>query len=127
MSKTPSSIVVTQQVLNLTRQILAAPGWAKTVEDIYLGGKMLTEILPALDETSWVKTDAEQRALPKAARAAYEEKDRKWATKEIPLPLTQKHVELVKKAFEHCASTGALGPSPYINELIKAFGLIKEE
>ncbi len=38
------------QSVAVLRQILAVPGWAKTIEDIYRGGKILAVVLPDLKE-----------------------------------------------------------------------------
>ncbi len=38
------------QSVMVLKQILAIPGWAKSIEDIYRGGKILAAVLPELKE-----------------------------------------------------------------------------
>lgn len=34
--------------VNVLRQILSIPGWAKSIDDIYRGGKLLVDTIPAV-------------------------------------------------------------------------------
>ncbi len=127
-TKTPiDTVTVTQQALSLIRQIVAATGWAKTIDEIYRGGQLLSDVLPELDPTDWAKTPPEVAAMKPAAREAYQKRDREWVNKKIVLPLSTKQIESIKTAFNHVASTGALGPSPYLTEVIVALGLVKTD
>ena len=123
----PNSVTVTQQALNLARQIISAVGWAKSVDDIYIGGKLLAETFPENDSLDWIKPDEEVRLMTKAQRQAYVEKDRKWASTLKTFAVSEKEKAAFKKAFEHFASEGKLGPNEYISELIVAFKLVKDE
>ena len=118
-----TSVTITQQSLNLIRQMLSAVGWAKSVTQIYLGGKLLEDTLPSPDATDWVKSDAEQRAMTKAQRTAYAKQDQEWAHKEIHLILSPKEVETIKTALEFVAGTGSLAPNRYVSEIIKVLGI----
>lgn len=128
-TKTPpvvnDAFTLTQQALSLVRQIVAATGWAKTIDEIYRGGQLLAEVLPELDPTDWVKTPPEVAAMKPTAREAYQRRDREWVNKRVSIPLTSKQIETIKTAFNHVASTGALGPSPYLTEVITTLGLVK--
>ncbi len=120
-------LVITQQALNLVKQILAATGWAKSITEIYLGGQLLADGLPTIDPVDWVKPDVEVRAMTKAQRATYQKRDEEWATKSVALELTPKQIEVIKTAFTHFVSTGALGPNTYLSEIIRVFGFKVEE
>lgn len=121
---------LTQQSLNLMRQILGSTGWAKTVQDIYIGGQLLSDDgsgLPELASIEWVKTDVQIRAMTALQRAAYQKKDEEWASKEVEFAMTPKQVESFSKAFTHFCEQGLLGPNRYLNEIIGVFGLVKGE
>jgi hypothetical protein len=128
MVKVPSlTYTLTQQALNLLRQIAAAPGWAKTIDEIYLGGKLIAETLPANDPVDWVKTDVEIAAMNARQKEAYLAKDRKWVTTEKTFSLTEKENAALKKAFEYVVAEGKLGASPHWNEIIRVLGWVKDE
>lgn len=119
---------VSQQSLNLVRQIVSAVGWSKSIDDIYRGGKMLSEngALPELSDTSWTKTNEEVMAMDVETRAAYQKQDKDWASKPIILSLTDKQTDIIKRSFNHFVETAAknnqLGINQYLNEIIEVFG-----
>lgn len=121
------TIKVTQQSLNLIRQIVAAVGWAKTVEDIYVGGQLLDAVLPEPDPIDWVKSVQELAALSPAEQKAYQRKDKAWCDKVIEFTLTARQVDTFKKAFENLVTEGKLAPNKYLSEIIVTFGLAKDE
>ncbi len=57
----------------LLRNVLGLPGWAKTIEDIYRGGKLLASVIPApvggtsLNETVEFEMETLDRDLCKMA------------------------------------------------------------
>lgn len=119
-------IKITQQSVNLVRQILAAVGWAKSVEDIYLGGQMLASAIPEID-LSWVKSGKDLAELTPEEQKAYVRKDRAWCEKVVEFTLTAKQVEVVKKAFKSLVESGNLAPNSALSEIIEVFGLYTDE
>lgn len=124
---TGDAFTITQQGVNLLRQVVASTGWAKSIDANYLGGQILADVLPTLDSTDWVKTPAEVNAMTKAQRAAYTKRDEEWGAKPVEIRLTSKQQDVIKQAFEHVASQGALGPHAALNELFRALKLVKDE
>lgn len=124
-SNTPPSVTITQQALNMLRQIVGAQGWAKSIADVYQGGKLLTETLPPIDSIAWVKTPEEVNKLPKAEQEAYLAQDKAWVEKPVSFPVTPAARDTIERAFQHFATTAAsakaLGPNIYLSELIDAF------
>jgi hypothetical protein len=123
-SNTPT-VTITQQALNMLRQIVGAQGWAKSISDIYTGGKLLTETLPVLDSTAWVKTPDLVAKLSKDDQTAYFAQDKAWVEKPFTFAVTPAARDTIERAFQHFASTAAsakqLGPNIYLSELIDAF------
>jgi hypothetical protein len=120
----PQSYTVTQQALNVIRQLLNSQGWAKGVSDIFVGGKLLAETLPSID-ISWVKSDKEILVMDEAARKVYLDQDKAWGEKAITLSLTTVEVEAVVRAFQHNISelvkAGRLGPNVTLYEIARTF------
>lgn len=123
--KTPTlTIQISQQSLNLVRQIIAGAGWAKSVEDIYIGGMMLSDDgLPEVAPTDWVKTSDEIKVMSPEEKLDYLKADKNWADTQITLTVTDKQVKVFTKAFEHFCAGGTLAPNRFFNEIITAFGL----
>lgn len=127
------SYTITQQALNLVRQLVNAKGWATTIEDIYLGGKLLAKDLPQLEPLDWVKTEAEIVKMSDDERKAYLERDNAWGNKPVEVKLTTAQVAVIKRAFTYFTDESGkakqLGPNTYLFELIEVLGLCdaKEE
>lgn len=120
-------ISMSQQGINLLRQILNAEGWAKTIDDIYIGGKLLDQVIPELDDLSWVKTPAQLAALSESDREAYLAADKAWVSTIKEFDMTAKQVAATKRAFETLTSTGKLGPNRHLSEIIETFGLAPKD
>lgn len=84
----------------LLRNILAFPGWALTIEEIYKGGKMLAQVIP---EVTPAKT-AEDDLVP------------------TDLVLDASEVALIKKATEFALSKGGLPCSIFITDILDTLG-----
>jgi hypothetical protein len=107
-----------RQSLNLLRQILNLSGWAKTVTEFYLAGKLLSE-LPEVD-LSWVLTTDDIARLPRDERAAYVLKDKNYGKEQIEFTLDDKGRELIRKALE--ANFNRLSPDIFTWTLFNCFG-----
>jgi hypothetical protein len=119
------SVTLTQQSLNMLRQIVANQGWANTIQDIFLGGQLLVQTLPQIDSIAWIKSEEEIIAMPPEEREAYVARDRAWAAKQVPVTVSLLERNAIETAFQHFITTAAsakrLGPSPYLFELINGF------
>lgn len=90
-----------QSVLIL-RQIISLPGAATTIDEIYMGGRLLAVVLPTI-----VPTNVEA------------EMDR---PKEIELTLNER--TFCKKAFEFALSKQALPASEYANDILESLEFV---
>ena len=90
--------------LFLVREVVGAAGWAVTINDIYMGGKLLNDVLP---EGTPIKTK--------------EELDNAVAS----FDLTEKQVEVVKKALKYSIEKGVLFPSKYVASVLDTFGMVE--
>ena len=121
------SVSITQQALNVLRQIVSNQGWATTILDIYTGGKLLAETLPQLDSVAWVQSEAQIKAMTAKDREAYVTRDREWTTKEVSFVVTEVERSAIERSFQHFASTAAsakqLGPNVHLYELISSFNI----
>lgn len=125
----PTSITVklTQQSLNIVRQVVNALGWPDSHYAMHVGGHLLThpEGFPKLDPIDWVKGEDEVKAMTPAARAAYLKQDVKWTTKEVTFTLTEAQAAIVKKAYDwyiaESIKARRAGPSQYLMEIEAAF------
>lgn len=90
--------------LFLVREVVGAAGWAVTINDIYMGGKLLNDVFP---EGTPIKTK--------------EELDNAVAS----FDLTEKQVEVVKKALKHSIEKGVLFPSKYVASVLDTFGMVE--
>lgn len=126
-SSSPLTVTITQQALNLLRQIVTAIGWAKTIAQIYIGGKLLAETLPVLESVAWVKTEKEVTAMTDEQRKAYMETDKAWGEKPYTFTVTSDERDAIEAAFNHFARTAAsakrLGPNEHLYALICAFSI----
>ena len=132
MDKTNSStITISQQSLNLIRQIVGAQGWSKNISDIYVGGKLLVEVFPNLDDLSWLSSEEDIVKMSHEERVAYLKKDKEWGEKKMTFIVTDIEIDVIKRAFRYFANTAAsakkLGPSLYFFELIIAFDIKDSE
>jgi hypothetical protein len=130
-TETPTTTyTVTQQCLNVLKQLINAKGWAETLGEAYVGGKMVEKYLPALD-LAWVKTDAEAKAMSADELKTYQAFDKAWGEKPVELTLTEKQAAVVKKAFLHfigeLIKAKGLGPNPVFGEIIDVFGIDPEQ
>lgn len=127
-TKTPptTTYTISQQALNVVRQLLNAKGWAETLGEAYDGGKLVSKYLPELD-LSWLKTDDEVRALKAAELKTYQAQDKAWGEKQVEVNLTDKQAALVRKAFLHfideLIKAKGLGPNPVFAEIVDAFSI----
>lgn len=124
------SYTLTQQALNVLRQLINAKGWAETLQDAYVGGKLVTKYLPQLEPTDWVLSGEQLSKLSAKEALAYQERDAEWGSKPITFTLNAKQLEAVHKAFKHfigeLIKNKALGPLPVFNELIESLGIEAE-
>lgn len=129
-SQGSADVTLTQQALNVVRQLLNSQGWAKGVQDIYIGGQLLSETLPSLD-VSWVKTDKEISLMTDVERKLYVEQDKAWGEKPVALHLSANELDAVKRAYLHniaeLVKAGKLGPHPVLFEIAKAVGVKGDE
>ena len=128
MSK--QTYILSQQAVNLVRQLVNAKGWATTIEDIYIGGKMLVKDLPQLDPLDWLLSEDKILKLSPEERVAYLAKDEAWGQKPFAFDLADKQVDIVKRAFkffvEESGKAKQLGPNPFLFEIVETFGLMDE-
>lgn len=78
----------------LLLNLVAGPGWARDLADLYAGGKLLSELKEPTDQTS-----------------------------QVDFELSDKQFECVKKALKHHTSEGHVPPSTAIVELIDSLGI----
>ena len=123
-----TSYTLTQQALNLVRQLINAKGWAETIEHIYQGGKMLAKDLPQLDPLDWVRSNEQLQQMSKEEQEAYLAQDLAWGQKPCTFELSTKQVEAVKLAFNYFINESGkakqLGPNVHLFEIIEVFGLV---
>jgi len=104
-------INMSQGAVNLLRNIISGTGWAKTTQDIILGGGLLADTrLP------------EYENIPTEKKAAME-----WAKAPAPeFEVSEKEREAVKRAITHFCTQGALPIGLASAELLKVFGFTAE-
>ena len=121
------TVTISQQALNLARQIVSAQGWAKAIIDIYNGGKLLAETFPELDSLDWIKQPEELRKLTPEEQKAYLKQDEEWGSKQVNFTVSPAERDAIERAFNHFSRTAAsakqLGPNAYLYELIVAFSI----
>lgn len=123
-------ITISQQALNLLRQIVSSQGWCRKssgIQDMYVAGKLLVETLPKLEDTSWTKPLEEINKLSPEEKKVYIEKDEAWAAKQVSFTVTSIERDVIECAFNHFSKTAAsakrLGPNPHLFELIISFSI----
>ncbi len=125
-TETTLTVTVSQQAINVIKQLVNSQGWAKGVQDIFVGGKLLAEILPAID-ISWVKTEKEVVAMTTEERATYLAEDKAWGEKPITLNLTTAEKDAIVRAYlyniEELVKAGRLGPNVTLYEIARAFDI----
>ena len=90
--------------LFLVREVVGAAGWAVTVNDIYMGGKLLNDVFP---EGTPIKTKEELDGVVDS------------------FEVTEKQLELIKKALKHSIEKGVLFPSKYVASVLDTFGMVE--
>lgn len=102
-------INMSQGAVNLLRSIVSGNGWAKTIQDIMLGGGLMVK-------------------LPEYANIPTEDKKAKeWAEiKEAEFEVTEKERDSIKKAIAHFVELGAIPTNKGAVELLTAFGYAPE-
>lgn len=127
------TVIVSQQALNVLRQIVSAVGWPKAphlIQDIYTGGKLLAETFPVLDSIDWIKTEEEIKTMTKEEQTSFFARDKEWSEKQVSFSISPHERDTIERAFQYyvtsAASISKLGPNPFLFELIIAFG-IKDE
>lgn len=129
------SVTITQQALNVLRQIVANQGWitdpATLVQDMFVSGKLLVETLPQLDSVAWVQSEEEIKAMSPKEREAYVARDKAWTTKQVTFQITEGERLVIQRAFQHFAATAAsakqLGPNVHLFEIISNFKIRDKE
>jgi hypothetical protein len=87
----------------LLREILPAPGWAVTLANAYLAGKLQAEVLPDIKG-------------PITTREEFE--------KDAPeFTLTDKQVEVIKLALKNAVEKGLVFPGSNLNTILELFGI----
>ncbi len=125
-------VTITQQALNVIRQLVNAKGWPSTLAEAYVGGKLIAKYLPEPDPISgWAKTDYEVKNMTPAELEVYQALDKAWVTKQFELDLTDKQVAAIKQAFlffiDELIKTKNLGPNPVFVEIVDVFGIDLED
>ncbi len=90
--------------LFLVREVVGSAGWAITINDIYMGGKLLNDVIP---EGTPIK--------------AKEELDVTVA----PFEVTDKQADIIKKALKYSIEKGVLFPSKYVASVLDTFGMVE--
>lgn len=125
-SDTLLTVTITQQAVNVLRQLINAQGWAKGVGDLYTGGKLLAETLPVTD-ISWVKSEKDILAMTDQERATYLLKDKDWCERTVEVTVSGAETDVIQRAFQYnvgaLSKAGKLGCNPTLFELIKAFDI----
>ena len=119
MTPVSHKLELTRGSLRFLHQMIAAPGWAKTIQDIMLGGKLLAETLPPFEavpekRNTETPTDYDKRVKAWNAEAA------------AVFEITEKDREACKRALEHFAREGAIPPNEHSAKLLAAFGYAAE-
>lgn len=126
----PPPVTITQQALNVIRQLLSSQGWMTNKEtfiaDMYVTGQLLAQTLPPID-ISWVRTAEELSKLALDEQKAYLKLDKEWGEKPITLDLSGSERDCIVRAFRHNAKVlleaGKLGFNPVLFEIVKAFDI----
>lgn len=87
--------------------VLASPGWAKTVEDIIVGGSLLVETFGKFEPKKTEKGDFDPAWLDETAEWELTEKQREGCKRAINSTIAEKKMPVAKTSFH----------------LVKAFGL----
>lgn len=120
------SVTLPQQAIHVVRQLVNAQGWAKTISDIYAGGRFLSEG-PQVDDLSWILLPEQLAKLTAEQQEAYLAKDKAWSEKEVTFTVTTTEKELITRAFQHnvdqLVKAGKLGPNAVLFSIIEAFDI----
>jgi len=93
--------ILKAQTVLLLRQLIAIPGVATTIDEIYLGGKLLVSGLPVVENGTPIDTPTE-------------------------VELSMDERAFVKKAFELAMSKQAIPASIYVNDLLETLEFVKK-
>lgn len=118
-------ITIPQQSLNLLRQYLAQPGWAKSNKLIYLGGQLEARTLPDVD-TTWVLSEQQIEAMTIEGRKGYREQDKAWCASPVEIELSESERETIKICLQKLTEAGTFGPNKWNFPLFEAFGFKPE-
>lgn len=85
----------------ILRSAIALPGWGKTIQDLYLGGKLLADTIPDPGELGSFDKNAE-----------------------LEFEMSQAGRDLCKSAIQSALDQKALPASPYASEIIEKLELV---
>jgi hypothetical protein len=104
MSNKTTTILTRGSVWTL-RQVLSIPGVVKTVDEFYLVGQVLCDVLPALNPPAAV----DQQEV--------------WASESLSVEITEKQKKAVGSALTTAIKDGRLAAHPDSFRLLSTFGL----
>jgi hypothetical protein len=90
--------------LFLVREVVGSAGWAVTINDIYMGGKLLNDVIP---EGTPIKAKEELDVIG------------------APFEVTDKQADIIKKALKYSIEKGVLFPSKYVASVLDTFGMVE--
>ena len=117
-------INLTQGAVRYLRDMLASTGWAKSINDIILGGGLLVDVLPEPSEPP-VITPVEREAADQARirLAAHTANVKTWSALPVPeFDVTEKQRDCIRRCIKHFAEQGSIPPTPQAFVLLTAFG-----
>jgi hypothetical protein len=110
---TPHKLNITQGAAKYLQDLLNVLGWAKTTNDIIIGGSLLST---KLELTTFPEATAEETVR------AYEARVLPWMNTKMDLELTDKERDCVRRCLEHCSKEARIRVSKYSSELLTVFG-----
>lgn len=114
-------ITLLQQSVNILRQLLSAPGLAKTPADVYLDGELICIAIPEV-EFKGSMTDEELSFLSSADKMAYLTKQKLWSDEELSFELTDKQRDRVRDRLAKALELVKAPNNKYMFSLYKTFG-----
>lgn len=117
-------INLTQGAVRYLRDMLASTGWAKSINDIILGGGLLVDVLPEPSEPP-TTTPVEREAADQARirLLAHTADVKAWAALPVPeFDVTEKQRDCIRRCIKHFAELGNIPPTPQAYVLLTAFG-----
>ncbi len=117
-------ITLPQQSLSLLQQALSTQGWATTLQDIYIGGQILTEVLPILEIRVFDfphGTKLEDISAEKIKE--FQKLDEIWANKSVSFELNKKQEECIKKCLKETGKNLPINIFGFTFKLLNTFNV----